>query len=128
MIGHIHGFEASIWITAKAVAKAILISRARRPGNPLISYSDLISQLPLAIEPGDPRLSYFLDEISVEEHTEGRGFLTVLVVHKYGDIKPGAGFYTMARKCGESFDDEDEFHFRALNEVTRYWTNVERQR
>lgn len=125
MIGHIHGFEASDWVAAKTVAKEILIGRARRRGNPLICYSDLVAQLPLAIEPSDPRLSDFLDEISVEEHSEGRGFLTVLVVHKYGDIKPGAGFYKMARKCGEQFDDEDEFHIRALNEVTGYWTHVE---
>ncbi|WJV23175.1 MULTISPECIES: hypothetical protein [Pseudomonas] len=125
MIGHIHGFVASDWVTAKTVAKAILVRRARRPGNPLISYSDLVAQLPLAIDPSDPRLSLLLDEISVEEYSEGRGFLTVLVVHKHGDIKPGTGFYKMARKCGEEFDDEDAFHIRALEEVTRYWTGNE---
>lgn len=126
MIGHIHGFAASDWTAAKTVAKTVLVNRARRPGNPLISYSDFVTLLPLAIEPNDPRLSFFLDEISVDEHAEGRGFLTVLVVHKYGDIRPGSGFYNMARKCGEEIDDEDEFHFRALTEVVRYWTEVER--
>ncbi|CAK9890070.1 hypothetical protein [Pseudomonas fluorescens] len=122
MIGHIHGFVASDWIAAKR----LLIERARHRASQLISYSDLVCQLPLSIEASDPRLSYLLDEISRDEYTEGRGFLTVLVVHKYGS-RPGAGFYEMARGCGADFDDEEEFNIRAFNEVTGYWRRTTAQ-
>jgi len=39
-----------------------------------ITYGDLVAQLPIAIEPNDPRLSKLLDEISRQEFAEGRGF------------------------------------------------------
>lgn len=121
MIGHIHGFIASEWINAQAVAREILVGRAKRRTSQLITYTQLVGMIPLAIEPHDYRLSFFLDEISRKEHQEGRGFLTVLVVHAQGSSNPGAGFYAMARECGEQFDDETEFFIRALNKVIGFW-------
>lgn len=120
MTGMIHGFAASDWIVAREAARELLIKQARRP-NPLITYGDLVAQLPIALEPHDPRLSFLLDEISTSEHEQGRGFLTVLVVHKHGSAVPGPGFFAMARNNGEEFDDDLEFYMRAYNEVVGYW-------
>jgi hypothetical protein len=120
MVGLIHGFAASDWIRARDTARAILIKQARRP-NPFIAYSDLVAQLPIALEAHDPRLSALLDEISTSEYDQGRGFLTALVVHKNGSVIPGPGFFEMARKNGREFDDSDRFFFDAYTEVTNYW-------
>lgn len=120
MTGLIHGFAASDWIQARNAARAILIKHARRP-NPFIAYSDLVAQLPIALEAHDSRLSVLLDEISTSEYDQGRGFLTALVVHKNGSVIPGPGFFEMARKNGREFDDNDRFFIDAYNEVTSYW-------
>lgn len=120
MIGLIHGFAASDWIVARETAREILIKQARRP-NPLITYGNLLAQLPIALEPHDPRVSFLLDEISTSEHEHGRGFLTVLVVHKHGSAIPGPGFFAMAKQCGEEFDDDLEFYTRAYREVINHW-------
>lgn len=121
MIGLIHGFPASDWHQARERAREILIQRARRRGGQTITYSDLVAQLNLPIEASDPRLSFLLDEISTEEHSEGRGFLTVLVVHKFGDQMPGPGFFEMAERCGANIIDREEFWSSSFAEVLTTW-------
>ena len=37
-------------------------------------------------------MSEMLGEIGTEENAAKRGILTVIVVHKSGDMEPGAGF------------------------------------
>lgn len=120
MIGHTYGFPDSDWARAKTAAREMLIRRARLRNRELVTYSELVTQLPLPISHDDHRLSFLLDEISTEEYTEGRGFLTALVVHKR-DMSPGAGFFTMARRCGIDFDNEETFYRDAFNEVVGYW-------
>ncbi|OLU22963.1 hypothetical protein BVH03_22195 [Pseudomonas sp. PA15(2017)] len=117
MTGMIQGFPASDWVRARDVAEEIISARAKRRGNQFISYTDLVAQLPLAIEPNDRRLSVMLDEISRKTHELGRGFLTVLVVHKNGDQFPGNGFFEMAELCGEDVSDREAFFIRAYNQV-----------
>jgi len=39
-----------------------------------------------------------LGEISQEEDAAGRGMLSVIVVHKVGDMQPGPGFFQLAKK------------------------------
>lgn len=120
MIGHTHGFPDSDWAQAKAAAREILIRQARMRGHELVTYSNFVAQLPLAIAHDDHRLSFLLDEISTEEYAEGRGFLTALVVHQY-DWKPGAGFFTMARRCGAEVVNEEAFYLDVFNYVVTYW-------
>lgn len=115
------GFALSDWIRARDVARDVLIQRARRPAAQAISYSDLVAQLPIALAPDDPRLSKLLDEISTQEYAEGRGFLTVLVVHRYGDMMPGKGFFDMAAACGARFTNREQFWTQAFNEVLTVW-------
>jgi hypothetical protein len=114
MIGHTHGFADSDW------AQNLLVRRARLKNRELVTYGELVAQLPLAISHDDHRLSYLLDEISTEEYTEGRGFLTALVVHQ-DNRRPGAGFFTMARRCGAEVHNEDAFYMGAFNQVVEYW-------
>ncbi|WNF53162.1 hypothetical protein [Pseudomonas sp. SG20052] len=121
MIGMVEGFPISDWIRARDVARDLLIQRARRPAAQTITYGDLVAQLPIAIEPDDPRLSKLLDEISRQEFAEGRGFLTVLVVHKRGDLMPGKGFFEMAADCGVAFTNRERFWTEAFNEVLWTW-------
>ncbi|HGM5581255.1 TPA: hypothetical protein ACKP22_002954 [Pseudomonas putida] len=120
MIGHTHGFPDSDWAQAKTTARELLIRRARLKDREFVTYGELVTKLPLAIEPTDPRLSYLLDEISTEEYAEGRGFLTALVVHQE-DWLPGTGFFTMARRCGAEYKNQETFFLEAFNYVVEYW-------
>lgn len=120
MIGHTHGFPDSDWAQAKTAARNLLVRRARLKNRELVTYGELVAQLPLALSHDDHRLSYLLDEISTEEHSEGRGFLTALVVHQ-DDWMPGAGFFVMARRCGAEVHDEEAFYMNAFKQVVEYW-------
>ncbi|AZN97257.1 hypothetical protein EJ066_08120 [Mesorhizobium sp. M9A.F.Ca.ET.002.03.1.2] len=116
-----HGFSETNWEKAKAEAKQAMISRARIPKT--ISYSELVSAIrAISLEPHDPRLSHFLGEIAAEEDAAGRGMLTVVVVHKHGDQKPGPGFYEMARGLGRETSDQEAFWVSELDFVHRAWS------
>jgi molybdopterin synthase catalytic subunit len=54
----------------------------------------------IKLDAHDPRLFHMLGEISSEEDTAGRGMLTVVVVHKVGDMQPGPGFFELAKHLG----------------------------
>ena len=98
-----------------------LAGEAGSPQEPgIVTYGELVAQLPLAISHDDHRLSFLLDEISTEEDSEGRGFLTALVVHQ-DDWMPGADFFTMARRCCADVNNEEAFYMDAFNHVVEYW-------
>ncbi len=108
------------WEAAKAEAKAIMIERARTRG--LIPYSDLVSQITsLKFQAHDLHLFRFLDEISSEEDSAGRGLLTVIVVHKAGDMKPGPGFFELAKSRGRETRDLLRCWITELNCVHAIW-------
>ena len=87
-----HGFSADIWNAAKHEAREAMIEVAGREDT--ISYSDLVQRIKsCCLEPQDPRLAHMLGEISSSEDAAGRGLLTVVVIHKNGDMKPGPGFF-----------------------------------
>jgi len=95
------GFPLSDWDETKEMARGILQARAARP-SPTISYSELGTQLrPIAFEPDSKAFHQMLGEISSEEDDAGRGMLSVLVVHKDGDMRPGPGFFSLAADRGE---------------------------
>jgi molybdopterin synthase catalytic subunit len=82
-----HGFPEAAWNAAKEEARSIMIGRARVRG--MIPYSDLVRHITsIKIEAYDMRLTHMLGEISSEEDAAGRGMLTVVVVHKHGDMQP----------------------------------------
>ena len=118
--GFKHGFAESDWQAAKEEARQAMIRRAKVPRT--ISYSELVSEIrSVKLEPHDARLSHLLGLIAEEESQAGRGMLTVVVVHKTGDQKPGPGFYEMARRLGNAILDEEAFWVSELKRVHSSW-------
>jgi hypothetical protein len=62
-----------------------------------------------------------LGQISVEEHEAGRGMLSVLVVHKSGDFRPGTGFFDLARLLGHKSRDRDKVWSEDFKKVKAAW-------
>ena len=116
-----HGFPPKAWKAAKAEAKAILKDVARRKS--LIPYSHLAAMISsVQMEAHDRRFFHFLGEVSSEEDEKGRGLLTVLVVHKTGDMKPGPGFFELAEGRDRDVSDLEKCWVDELNAVYGVWS------
>jgi molybdopterin synthase catalytic subunit len=60
----------------------------------MMPYSELVTKIQtIHLEPDSYALAAMLGEISSEEDAAGHGMLTVIVVHKYGDMQPGPVFF-----------------------------------
>ena len=117
-----HGFSKSEWEAAKEEARAAMITRAKKRG--MLTYSELVNKIDaITLEPHDLRLFHMLGEISAEEDAAGRGMLTVLVVHKTGDMEPGKGFYELAKTLNKKISDPTSFWIKELHKVHSYWSN-----
>jgi hypothetical protein len=115
-----YGFEDSDWSLAKNEVKEILIERAKVRG--MIPYSELVRKIAsIQVEAHDPRLFHLLGEVSTEENASGRGMLTVIVVHKDGDMQPGPGFFELAKSLGRDTSDILSCWIKELNKVHAYW-------
>lgn len=116
-----HGFSQSDWEAGKQEARSIMIDRAKVRG--VLAYSDLVQQIrSINLEPHDPRLFHLLDEISTEEDAAGRGMLTVVVVHKIGDMQPGPGFFELARSLRRDTTDLVGCWVAELHRVHAIWS------
>jgi hypothetical protein len=94
----------------------VLESVARRRN--LIGYSDLAARVKtVPLTPDSRALHEMLGDISVEEDTGGRGMLSVLVVHKIGDQKPGRGFFELAQRLGRDVSDTDACWVQELQTI-----------
>lgn len=119
--GFRHGFPEDQWVAAKEEARAAMIAAARC--NSVITYSVLVGKITSCIlEPNGAALAHMLGEISSEEDKEGRGLLTVVVVHKTGDMKPGPGFFRLARSLGRQVAEKDQFWIKELHDVYDAWS------
>jgi hypothetical protein len=119
-----HGFTDSEW--RRVVAEAITILRQRAVQGLTITYSELSNELHSAsIGPRDPAMGLLLADVSTEEHASGRGLLSVIVVHKDGDMVPGEGFYELAESLGFDVSDRDAFWIAELKRVLAYWNNFQ---
>ena len=115
------GIPLQIWNEAKIQARNAMIARASIPG--MIAYSDLVREITaLPLEAHDVRLFHLLGEISSEEEKAGRGMLTVIVVHKTGDMEPGKGFYELAALLGHNTKDPMKFWVSELHKVHAVWS------
>ena len=120
-----HGFADEVWEAAKAEARQAMIAVAARRG--VIAYSDLVSEInSLSLEPQSLDLAHMLGEISTSEHDAGRGMLTVVVVHKHGDLMPGVGFFELARSLGHDTDNREACWVRELEKVYGAWCRSRR--
>lgn len=116
----IEGFDDDQWRTAKGELRRLLIDTARNKS--VIAYSESVAQVEaIQFEPNDPRFHRMLDELSTDEDKAGRGLITVLVVHKSGDYRPGPGFFELAASRGRDVGDIDRTWLAELRLVWDYW-------
>src|ERR1019366_4540937 len=81
-----------------------LIERAKL--RDMIPYSELVEKITtIELEPNSFALAAMLGELSSEEDAVGRGMLSVIVVHKEGDMQPGPGFFELAGELGRDTSD-----------------------
>ena len=116
-----HGFDDGEWNRAREEATQILARRASERG--MITYGELCRGLSaIRIDPHDPALWELLGEISHDEAEAGRGMLSVIVVHKYGEMEPGAGFFELAGSLGRDVSDRTTCWVTELHRVHGYWS------
>jgi hypothetical protein len=133
-----YGFSEDEWRSLKELLTHILIERLGSD-NPMIAYSELTQILVSRLQnpalrakttdiltPESYALATILGEISTEScnASPDRGMLTVIVVHKHGDLRPGKGFFECAEKLGRlshgsSDAEKDELWVRELHLVQR---------
>src|SRR6266576_1530464 len=90
------GYSKREWETFKKESREILIETASRRG--MITYGDLASRMTtIQVEPHEMVLWEIIGDVARDEEHVGRGLLSVLVVHKHGDMEPGFGFYELAK-------------------------------
>ncbi len=77
----------------------------------------------IELDPHDHRLFKLLGEISREEDGAGRGMLSVIVVHKTGELKgyPGDGFFKLAEDLGRDISNMEKCWMEERNKVYDYW-------
>ena len=116
-----YSYSISDWNNAKKEMRQILIERAKVRG--MIPYSELVAKIKtISLEPESYALAAMLGEISSEEDAAGRGMLTVIVVHKYGDMQPGPGFFDLAEELGRDTSDILTCWVNELKRVHAYWS------
>jgi hypothetical protein len=116
-----YGDKAEDWEAAKEEMRQVLVERARLRG--MIPYSDLVSRIEtIRMQPDSSALGHMLGEISQAEDAAGRGMLSVIVVHKVGDMQPGPGFFQLAKKLGRDTSDILTCWVEELKRVHRYWS------
>jgi hypothetical protein len=115
------GISAQDWNGAKEEARIAMIERAKLRG--MIPYSDLVAKIAtVKFSAHDTRLFHLLGEISVEENQAGRGMLSVVVVHKHGDMQPGPGFFLLGQHLGYDTRDLLRFWVEQLKQVHAVWS------
>ena len=116
-----YGYSTESWYAAKEEMREILAIRARLKG--MIPYSELVGRIEtISMEPDSYALAHMLGEISGEEDAAGRGMLSVIVVHKLGDMQPGPGFFQLAKKLGRDTSDILTCWIEELKHVQGYWS------
>jgi len=114
------GFTPNAWEAAKNEVRVILIDCAK--SRSFITYSQLAPQITaVEVDYHDPRLNALLGEVATEEEQHGRCLLSVLVVHKVGDMRPGPGFYELAKYFKRKISDPDTFWIAEFKRVFGYW-------
>jgi hypothetical protein len=115
-----YGHPDDLWSQTKIELCTMLVAKARTRS--VVPYSGLVAQLgPLTFAPEDFAFHRMLDEVSWDGDTHGRGLLTVIVVHKDGDMRPGPGFFELARDRGRQVADIDIAWLEELDKVWGYW-------
>ena len=116
-----YGYSQRKWDTAREEMRRVLIDRAKQRS--MITYTELVQNITtISLEPESYALAKMLGEISRTEDANGRGMLTVIVVHKIGDMQPGPGFFKLVKELGRNTDDTIHFWVDELKQVFTYWS------
>jgi hypothetical protein len=117
------GYTNSEWEKGRAEITQILRTVASSRG--MITYGELTDQLrTIRIDPHSDAMGQILGEISTDEDAAGRGMLSVIVVHKHGDMEPGTGFYRLAAARGKNMSDKVKLWVSELHKVHNQWANA----
>lgn len=115
-----YGYEQHEWDEAKAEMREALVERAKV--RRMIPYSQLVEKITtIELEPNSFALATMLGEVSTEQAESDRGMLSVLVVHKAGDMQPGPGFFELAEELGRDTSDILKCWVDELKKVHRVW-------
>lgn len=116
------GYSMQQWDEAKRELRQALVERANRGGT--IAYSELVGRVEaIPLEPDSFALARMLGEVSEEEDSADRGMLSVIVVHKVGDMQPGPGFFQLAKRLGRDTSDILTCWIEELKRVHGHWSN-----
>ena len=115
-----YGVPSATWDKACTEMTTVLVGVARDRG--MIAYSDLVRKVKtIRFRPDESRFHAMLGEISTAEANAGRGMLSVIVVHKIGDMEPGPGFYDLAAQLGRDTTDRTRCWIAELHRVHAVW-------
>jgi len=115
------GVTAKAWEAFKAEARTHLIEVAKNRA--MITYGDLAAKMTsVHLEPHDQMLWEILGDISRDEAAAKRGLLSVVVVHKHGDMEPGPGFFELAKFFGRKAGDRTKCFIEELHRVHAQWS------
>jgi hypothetical protein len=110
------GYSIPEWDETRDQVRSVLSQFARE--SRLISYSELAQRVgPIRFQPDAHAYHAMLGEVSASEDEQGRGMLTVLVVHKEGDALPGQGFFELAERLDRNATDHLAFWAAELQRV-----------
>jgi hypothetical protein len=104
-----------------------LIEAAASKRDEFVHYDEVARILGISTDRLDhcPEMNDALDDISTYEHEHGRPLLSAIVVHKppLGDLRPGSGFFKMAKGNGRMRrgEEKDEFYIPELGRLRAYW-------
>jgi len=114
------GFTQKQWDKFKREAREILVGVASQRA--MITYGELAARMTtIAVEPHDMVLWEIIGDVGRDEEHAGRGILSVLVVHKRGDMEPGGGFYDLAKFFGRKTSDHTKCFVEEMHKVHAVW-------
>lgn len=117
----VYGFESEVWEESRSEITRILKRQAR--ARAVIPYSEVTRQLTvIRFTPDDHRFHAMLGDVSRHEFKCGRPLLSVVVVHKSGDMQPGPGFFELAKSLDFEFDDIEKFWIQELKRAWKHWS------
>jgi hypothetical protein len=117
------GFPQSDWDAAQREARAVMVAAVQNATG-TITYGDLAAKIAaIHFEPDAHIFHELLGQISKVEDAEGRGMLSVIVVHKTGEKRgqPGDGFFKLAQELGRDVRDQLRFWATEFERVRRAW-------
>ena len=115
-------FTDAGWAAGVAEMTGVLqgMAAARR----MVTHGDLARAMhTVRLEAHDEAMNHMLLDVSRNEAEAGRGLLSVIVVHKLGDMEPGKGFFGLAKDMGLDTSDQTKCWINETKKVFAHWSN-----